>query len=652
MTATHHQNGGLGNAASSASTLSAPPFAAPAPASAPPPPPPLPAPTALTAPQVDSYMGELLSYSLERLQSEPRVLAEEAARLERHAQQVAVHNHRAFIDGSDALAAAQASLRQSIAQLDELLAGGVAGLSGACEQFAQTAAHTIAAGAANKALLASQSTLLDLLEAPSLAASCVRGGAYDEALDLQAFVARLAMLHPELLVARALKRRMDDVNAQMLASLLGRLRSSSLTLPECLRLVGYLRRAPRGTFGGEAELRLRFLRCRDDWLAGLVRDLEMKMETASAASTAGVGAGGEAGGGAGGAGGGGGGGGGGGNTCNHEPFGGRAAEYVKRLIDLHRLHLFDIVMQYRAVFSDAAVGPSSSSPLSRLGGPGAAAGADAATATAAAAAATRAGAVLPSWLAYRVGEFVDSLAAALPHVSDGASLASTMEHCAYAGASLGRVGADCTAQLAPVFEACSLRLFGAYLGAAGDAFRARLESHRWIALSSSSGSASASAAAAALASSRQKAAAMAAAAGGVRAETNEPSDAGAAGDVLVPPAALMEHPPVAVYVNGVLAALNEHRHCATWSSKGLCGKALQSSLDGAALAMVSFSHSHPLPPGELQQFRAAARMLGDVAAPFLVQCFARVFATSVASSWADKVEVGSLRAVLTEVLEG
>jgi hypothetical protein len=30
-------------------------------------------------------------------------------------------------------------------------------------------------------------------------------------------------------------------------------------------------------------------------------------------------------------------------------------EYVKRLTDAHRLQLFDVVMQYRAIFSDDAV---------------------------------------------------------------------------------------------------------------------------------------------------------------------------------------------------------------------------------------------------------------------------------------------------------
>jgi hypothetical protein len=31
---------------------------------------------------------------------------------------------------------------------------------------------------------------------------------------------------------------------------------------------------------------------------------------------------------------------------------GSAYDYLKRLTDLHRVHLFDVVMQYRAIFAD------------------------------------------------------------------------------------------------------------------------------------------------------------------------------------------------------------------------------------------------------------------------------------------------------------
>jgi hypothetical protein len=47
-------------------------------------------------------------------------------------------------------------------------------------------------------LAGSQSSLVELLEVPQLMDTCVRNGVYDEALDLQAFVSRMGLLHPEV----------------------------------------------------------------------------------------------------------------------------------------------------------------------------------------------------------------------------------------------------------------------------------------------------------------------------------------------------------------------------------------------------------------------------------------------------------------------
>lgn len=48
------------------------------------------------------------------------------------------------------------------------------------------------------------SSLLELLEVPQLMDTCVRNGIYDEALDLQAFVSRLGLLHPDVPVVKKL----------------------------------------------------------------------------------------------------------------------------------------------------------------------------------------------------------------------------------------------------------------------------------------------------------------------------------------------------------------------------------------------------------------------------------------------------------------
>jgi hypothetical protein len=130
--------------------------------------------------------------------------------------------------------------------------------------------------------------------------TCVRNGVYDEALDLHALLTRVALLHPDMPIAKMLaaqvcvracvcawtagrctrtrQRRLQPlhgsmlctvcganlppqaqaVSRAMLAQLLGRLRTN-IALPECLRVIGYLRRMAAFS---EAELRLQFLRCR------------------------------------------------------------------------------------------------------------------------------------------------------------------------------------------------------------------------------------------------------------------------------------------------------------------------------------------------------------------------------------------------------
>ena len=88
--------------------------------------------------------------------------------------------------------------------------------------------------------------------------TCVRNGIYDEALDLQAFISRLGLLHPDIPAVRLLMKQVAEVGQTMLQQLLARLRSS-LQLPECLRTMGYLRRIAAFS---EPELRLQFLSCR------------------------------------------------------------------------------------------------------------------------------------------------------------------------------------------------------------------------------------------------------------------------------------------------------------------------------------------------------------------------------------------------------
>ncbi len=151
---------------------------------------------------------------------------------------------------------------------------------------------------------------------------------------------------------------------------------------------------------------------------------------------------------------------------------GDSHEFVKALTDLHRLHMFDVLMQYRAIFFDAAqvsryslvmCGPfwrrvvswgcgGRLAVLQRgLNQPKPTDHQSHQDDKQSAAPATRDSAALYSWVQHRVGAYCRLLRRHLPGVTEGGALASVLEHCSYCGASLSRVGMDFRVGLGLVF---------------------------------------------------------------------------------------------------------------------------------------------------------------------------------------------------------
>ncbi|KAJ6406544.1 hypothetical protein OIU84_010119 [Salix udensis] len=217
------------------------------------------------------YVSELLSFTLDRLHKEPELLRVDAERIQRQMQEVAVVNYRAFISAADSLLA----IRQQVSSIDnhlESLITEIPKLTSGCTEFIESAEEILEKRKMNQTLLSNHSTLLDLLEIPQLMDTCVRNGNYDEALDLEAFVCKLSTMHPKLPVIQALATEVRQTTQSLLSQLLQKLRSN-IQLPECLRIIGYLRRI--GVFS-EYEMRLQFLRCREAWLTGILEDLDQR----------------------------------------------------------------------------------------------------------------------------------------------------------------------------------------------------------------------------------------------------------------------------------------------------------------------------------------------------------------------------------------
>jgi hypothetical protein len=419
---------------------------------------------------------------------------------------VAVSQYRAFVGAADCYGTVRAEVAEIESKLDAMR-GALPALRRGCQEFAARAEQISHARSLNRRTLSHHATILDLLEVPQLQDTCIRHGNFDEALDLESFVGKMTVSYAtDVPVIRALGDGVKESSDVMLTQLLSRL-EGAIQLPECLRIVGYLRRM---AVLDEVGLRRTFLRCRETFVAGAVRDLD-----------------------------------------THSSY-----DYLKRLTDLHRVHLFDVVMQYRAIFADDSC---MSDDAAAIGAGEAGAGWGSGD-----------GGLLYSWSTYRVSAYLHALETALPRIEEGGALASVMEHCQYCGTSLARVGLDFRAMLSPLFAAAAANIFARALECAAADFERVVEQHRWTATTSS--------------------ASLAAAA--ENKNTHVEGDSASTGGALAPPYALLEHVPVAALTNGVLAAFNDLRHCALPALRAPLAKQLRSCVARAAAALIRVDATH------------------------------------------------------------
>lgn len=423
-------------------------------------------------PDFAAYLSELSSYGVEKLNREPERLAEERVQILQQTRELAFSNYKTFIRTADCTEEIYRDFGQVESSVSKLL-DKLPSFGEKCRGFVKEAEEIGASRRMNSLTLNRHTEILEILEIPQLMDTCVRNGYYEEALELAAYVKRLEKKHSSLLVIQGIVHEVRQSAQLMLNQLLQQLRCDS-QLPVCLRVIGYLRRMDVFT---EAELRVKFLQARGSWLRSILVAIP-----------------------------------------DDDPY-----FHITKTIEAFRIHLFDIITQYRAIFSDE-------DPLIPSGGQ-----------------VVNESAIFHGWVVQKVAEFLETLERDLQR-GVGGRLDSLLGQCMYFGLSFSRVGADFRGQLAPMFQRAAAETFHKALQESVEKCQEDMNMYTLISLPSMLGG------------------------------TIPPVVPSIQPGTLQPPMTLLDFQPLACFLNNILTAFNDLRLCCPIGLAQEVSKSLEDAL--------------------------------------------------------------------------
>lgn len=297
--------------------------------------------------------------------------------------------------------------------------------------------------------------------------------------------------------------------------------------------------------------------------------------------------------------------------------------HLVSLSDSTRAMVFEIITQYRAVFNDDVEDDEEdfNEPMNGVE----------------AMSHTHSSAILFDWTSSCVSDYLERLETGIKDIRDGAALNTVLQQAMYCGQSLGRVGADFRAALPPLFEDAVIRIYNSHLNAALRQFEMMIEDNRWAPVGSSALRKDRGQGFSGLDSSSSPV--------GNQSFTGDNTDDDGANEQYDPPMGVLDSPPLAVFLNGILAALNELRLCAPISLAPRLGKSLQDTLISAGeyMSAVGGPGGAFLKRSDRQHFSAMSASLRDLCAQHAARCLDHCMNRN------GLVDVAEVQRVLTEV---
>lgn len=399
-----------------------------------------------------TYIVQLASCGVERLGKESAHIREERNAILDQTKDLAYSNYKTFIHTADCSKTIYNDFT-SVEKHLEGLSSCLPNLKTRVESFLATSKNLAQSRHLTSLTLSKHTQLLEILELPQLMDTCVRNGYYEEALEIVAYVRRLEKKHTDIPIIVGIVKEVQSGTRLMLGQLLAQLRTP-LALPQCLKVIGLLRRLDVFT---EPELRLKFLQARDSWFNGILKGIPRE----------------------------------------------DAYQHIIKVVEASRVHLFDIVTQYRAIFSD-------DDNRFGLGDPE-----------------VNEQAIFHGWILHKVNQFIRLVDKDLQR-GVGSNLEAVLAQCMFFGQSFSRIGADFRNLLIPVFQKAALLQLEKDIRTANIKFDETLSCFSLMEAQQLSSSSI------------------------FLPETQ---------DKTRPPLSLMEFGPLAYYMNGLVAAFNTLRQC-------------------------------------------------------------------------------------------
>ncbi|KAF9418821.1 hypothetical protein HW555_004488 [Spodoptera exigua] len=363
--------------------------------------------------EITDYIKKLGSQNWDHIRKEPERLNEEMKQLTEQTQELAFTNYKTFVETAEISHTIINDLAKSKESLSSFLDNTPIFLQ-ECDKFSQVAGNIIKEKSRYSTIRNQSDKLLELLELPSLMREALNAEDYESALDIFTFVRNLSKRYSEIPVVQNTTSEIMTLWFETLYHLFNQLRYD-LPLPQCLQILGYLRRANtvyRSTDEDESSLysgsnkntvsadglHVHFLKARNAWFE-------------------------------------------------------KALEDAKNTEELHRIHLFNVLTQHKSIFlSDSQEAKIRDDELSGTS-------------------------ALSCWLKLKVETLAKILNQDLPK-EDEASFESLLNQCMYLCLSFGRVGADMRCVLTPLFRNNILMQFHSGLEKADNLFETQMRSYK------------------------------------------------------------------------------------------------------------------------------------------------------------------------------